>query len=610
MPGELSPSPPRAETPLEYEEDPGNTGDRENTGSGSPESSNGSGSTESSNGSNGSSASVREQLFSPEALTLLVKEGGVRYLNYLLAKADTPNSEVPDVSKVREWSYKDLLRLPKSQQKEWMDACHQELDSLRKRDVYDLVYPPPGRRIIRNRWVFDKKTDGRKRARLVAKGFSQVEGIDYEDIFSPVVRYESVRLIVALAALQQWHMSSVDVKTAFLYGELDEELFMEQPEGFVRKGHERKVFRLKRALYGLKQAALQWWRALDKSMEGMGFKRLKSDSGVFVLMRSGRPEVIVVVYVDDAIFLGRQKHLVNNYKERFMRTWECRDLGPTEEFLKMRITRHKGAISLDQKDYLKTVLERFNMQNVKEASTPLPSGYNPVPNTLPVDEKLRTRYQQVIGSLLYLMLGTRPDIAYAVTKMAQFAANPSEEHFNKALYICKYLAGTKDYKLQYGLKQHGLYGYADADWASDPGSRRSTTGYLVLLSGSAISWNSRAQKTIALSSTEAEYMSLSDTCRQLVWMRSFFKELGMPISAIPLCGDNQGAIFNASNPVQEKRTKHIDIRFHYIREKVSEGQVTLHFVPTDQNPADMFTKNLSRDNFLRCRSQLGITFTR
>jgi hypothetical protein len=203
-----------------------------------------SGPTESSNGTN-SSESVEDILFHWQGLNFLMKEGGVRYLNYLLAKADTPNSELPDISKVREWSYKDLLRLPMSQQKEWMDACHQELNSLCKRDVYDLVNPPPGRRIIHNHWVFDRKTDGWKRAHLVAKGFSQIEGIDYDDIFSPVVRYELVRLIVALAALQHWHMSSIDVKTAFLYGELDEELFMEQPEGFKKKGQEHKVFCLK-----------------------------------------------------------------------------------------------------------------------------------------------------------------------------------------------------------------------------------------------------------------------------------------------------------------------------------------------------------------------------
>jgi Reverse transcriptase (RNA-dependent DNA polymerase) len=202
-------------------------------------------------------------------------------------------------------------------------------------------------------------------------------------------------------------------------------------------------------------------------MEAMGFKCLKSDSGVFVLMCSGRPEIIVIVDVDDAVFLGRQKHLVNNYKECFMRTWECHDLGEIKEFLKMRINCLKSVITLDQKDYLMTVLKRFNMHNVKKVSTPLPSGYIPVPNKSPVDKKLHTKYQQVIGSLLYLMIGTRPDIAFAITKMAQLAANPSKEHLTKALYICKYLAGTTDYSLQYGLKEEGLYAYADADWASD-----------------------------------------------------------------------------------------------------------------------------------------------
>jgi Reverse transcriptase (RNA-dependent DNA polymerase) len=201
-----------------------------------------------------------------------MQEGGVRFLNYLLAKAVSPDSESLDVSKVREWSYRDILRMNKAQQKEWKAACQQELDSLRARDVYDLVNPPIGRKIIKNRWVFDVKTDGRKKAQLVAKGFSQVEGIDFNDIFSPVVRYETVRLILVLAALENWHISSVDVKTAFLYGELDEELYMEQPEGFKIPGKEHLVLRLKHAIYGLRQAALQWWKALDKSMAKLGFK--------------------------------------------------------------------------------------------------------------------------------------------------------------------------------------------------------------------------------------------------------------------------------------------------------------------------------------------------
>jgi hypothetical protein len=287
-------------------------------------------------------------------------------------------------------------------------------------------------------------------------------------------------------------MSSIDVKTAFLYGELDEELYMEQPEGFKRKGQEHKVFQLKKAIYGLKQATLQWWRALDKSMAEMGFRQLKSDSEIFALFGLNGIKVVVIVYVNDAIFLGPNIRDVNMAKDLFMKRWECRDLGTMKEFLRMTILRRGTTLILDQKEYLHTVLERFGMQNAKSVPTPLPSGYAPLNNTDPVDEKLHNRYQQVIGSLLYLMLGTRPDIAFAVTKMSQFAANPSQEHLNKALYICRYLIGTQDYYLSYGAKQDGIIAFADADWGSDQITRCSTSGHLVMLAGAAVSWSSRA----------------------------------------------------------------------------------------------------------------------
>jgi hypothetical protein len=276
--------------------------------------------------------------------------------------------------------------------------------------------------------------------------------------------------------------------------------------------------------------------------------------------------------------------------------------------LRMRIRRSGQNVIIDQRDYLRKILQRFGMHNAKAAATPLPQGYLPTLNTDPVDAAMRNKYQQVIGSLLYLMLGTRPDIAFAVTRMSQFAANPSKEHMDKALYIFRYLVGTQDYTLEYGRKQEGFQAFADADWGSDTSTRRSTSGFLVKLGGAAVSWTTKAQKTVALSSTEAEYMSLSDASRQLVWTRSLMQELAFELGPLPLCGDNQGAIFIASNAVQEKRTKHIDIRYHYIREVVEQGQVELYFVPTDQNPADMFTKNLTRDKFLSCRSQLGIQF--
>jgi len=316
--------------------------------------------------------------------------------------------------------------------------------------------------------------------------------------------------MIALAAQQQWHMTSVDIKTAFLYGELDEELFMEQPEGFAVKGQEHKVFRLKRALYGLKQAALQWWKVLDKSMERLGFRCTKSDSGIFLLTSAHGPCVIIIVYINDAIFMGPDHHFTNHKKAQFMKEWDCQDLGDTKEFLQMRIHRQGKLISLEQKDYLRTVLECFNMHNARAAPTPLPQGYVPTPNESPENPKHKSHYQQVIGSLLYLMLGTCPDIAFAVTKMSQFAANPSEEHLSKALYICHYLIGTADYSLTYGRSRDGIIAYADSDWGSVH-TRRSNTGYIVLMSGAAVSWQSKAQKTIALSSTEAEYMALSQT---------------------------------------------------------------------------------------------------
>src|ERR1700744_3153357 len=243
-----------------------------------------------------------------------------------------------------------------------------------------------------------------------------------------------------------------------------------------------------------------------------------------------------------------------------MKIWECRDLGDTKEFLCMHILHSKGKILIDQKDYLQKVLQRFNLLNAKSVPTPLPEGYHPAPNMGTATPELRPSYQQVIGSLLYIMIGTRPDIAYAVTKMAQFAANPNKEHLDRALYICRYLLGTSKYTLVYdGKGGGGLIGFADSDWASDPITRKSTTGYLVKLANDVFCWNSRAQKSIALSSTEAEYMSLCDTSRQLVWVRLLFSELGINLQPIPLCRDNQGSIFLASNPVQEKRIRCIDI---------------------------------------------------
>jgi hypothetical protein len=389
-------------------------------------------------------------------LETLVKEGGNKSIHYLLAQA-------VDIKKnPRELQYRNILRLkdsnPKSFQ-EWQTAMEAEIKALNDRNVWELVNLPQNRKPIKCRWVYDIKTDGRKRGRLVTKGFSQIPGIDFEETFSPVARFETVRLLLALSALEDWEIEALDVKTAFLYGNLDEELYMEQPEGFIVKGQEGK----------------------------------------------------------------------------------------------------------DQINYAKKVVERFGQQNAKPTYVPLPVGYQPKANEGTAKPEQRSYYQSIIGSLLYLAPGTQPDIVHAVIMMSQFMVNPSEDHINKSLHIVRYVNKNLDSKIGYdGKQEEGFIAYADADWASDHISRKSVTGYIIKLAGGAVSWVSQKQKTVALSSTEAEYMCLSDTTRQIVWIESLFKELNFDISNVALCGDNQGAIFLASNPAQEHRSKHIDIRYHYI----------------------------------------------
>ncbi|KAJ3502676.1 hypothetical protein NMY22_g18509 [Coprinellus aureogranulatus] len=273
----------------------------------------------------------------------------------------------------------------------------------------------------------------------------------------------------------------------------------------------------------------------------------------------------------------------------------------------MRIKHSHGKIYLDQTSYLEKIVLRFGMQNAKAARTPMPEGYKPMVNEKPLNPELRALFLSLIGSLLYLMLGTRPDIAYAVTRLAQFSANPSQEHVDKAKYIFWYLVGTKNYALVYnGPGEQGLIGFTDSDYAEDPNFRRSITGNIVMLAGCAISWRSRGQKTVAQSSTEAEYMALAELARQVMWVKRLFGEMGIHLTATPVCSDNQGAIFDASNAVQEKRIKHIDVRYHYIRECVEDGNLEVLFVPGSDNVADLFTKALGWVKFERLRKMTGL----
>ena len=273
----------------------------------------------------------------------------------------------------------------------------------------------------------------------------------------------------------------------------------------------------------------------------------------------------------------------------------------------MRIRREGRKLILDQQDYLDKIVKCFDMQESNTAYTPLPSGYELEENKEKATDAFCQEYQSVIGSLLYIMIGTRPDISFAVTKMAQFSANPSPKHMRAAKHIIAYLKTTPKMSLVFdGASNKGLIASTNSDWASNKISQPSQTEYFFQLAGASFSWQSQAQKTVALSSTEAGYMALSDCSQQAVWIKSLLSELGINVLPIHIAGDNQGSLFIGSNPVMEKRSKHIDIRYHYIQQCLDEKKISLYFVEGSKNPADMFTKNLGRVKFLEFRSKLGI----
>ena len=496
---------------------------------------------------------------------------------------------------------------------EWMEACQYEIDALAKNGTWELVNLPHGQKAVNSKWVFKLKSDGHYRARLVAKGFTQIPGIDFDETFSPVARFESLRMLLALAALEDWHIHQMDVKSAFLNGELEEEIYMEQPKGFINAGQETLVCRLKKALYGLKQASRAWNLQFHGVLVGLSFKRTHADAGVYVRHQHGGEGIqIIILYVDDITLLGTSHEGIERTKKKLSERYEMTDLGEIQSYLGMRIMHDRGnhRIEVDQSRYIQDVLVRFEMADTNAHSTPLPSGADVhlVKYTGQASSSDIKYYQSLIGSLLYIQIGTRPDIAFAVSRLAQYAANPSSQHLKLAKYVLSYLAGTKDMCIRYdGAEGEGLHGYSDSSLGDQTDDRHSTSGYVFLLGNGAISWSSRKQRTVAQNTTEAEYMAMTDAANQAVWYQSFLGELGYTCDEpIPLHGDNKGAIDLALNPVTGRRSKHIDIRYHAIREYIERGTIVLERTPTAEMLADGFTKPLARRPMLSHNEDMGL----
>ncbi|KZV22485.1 hypothetical protein F511_19705 [Dorcoceras hygrometricum] len=414
----------------------------------------------------------------------------------------------------------------------------EELEALDRNKTWDLVTLPRGRKAIGNRWVYKIKRDGnnqveRYRARLVVKGYAQKEGIDFNEIFSLVVRLNTVRVVLALCAVFDLHLEQLDVKTAFLHGDLEEEIYMLQPEGFAETGKENLVCRLKKSLYGLKQAPRCWYKRFDSYIMSLGYNRLSADPCTYFKRSGGNDYIILLLYVDDMLVAGPNKDRVQELKAQLAREFDMKDLGPANKILGMQVHRDRSnrKIWLSQTNYLQKFLHRFNMQDSKPISTPLPVNFKLSSDMCPSNEAERMEmsripYASAVGSLMFAMICTRPDIAQAVGAVSRYMANPGREHWSTVKRILRYIKGTSNAALCFGGSYLTLRGYVDSDYAGDPDKRKSTTGYVFTLAGGAVSWVSKLQTVVALSTTEAEYMAATQACKETIWIQRLLEELG------------------------------------------------------------------------------------
>ena len=497
----------------------------------------------------------------------------------------------------------------------WKEAAESELESLKKNGTYNVVELPKGKKALKNKWVFKVKTrvDGslKYKARLVIKGFLQKEGVDYSETFAPVVKYKSLRLLLGIANQRNMEVHQMDVTTAFLHGDLEEEIYMVPPEGMEVKG---KVWKLERSLYGLKQAPRCWNKKIDQFLVAEGFYRNTTDYATYSKGKREK-QVILALYVDDLLIMSETLQEVLKVKVALSRRFEMVDFGEVNTVLGMRVTRdrERGLLQIDQEKYAEEVLKRFNMEDCKPISIPLSPGDKLSQEQGAFTEAERRAmevipYRQVIGSLMYLMVCTRPDLASAIGLLSRFMQDPGRAHWEAAKRVLRYIQHTKHLGLHYGRKQDlELVGFCDSDWGGDQDKRKSTTGYVFLVGGGAFSWCSKRQGAVALSSCEAEYYASSQAAAEVAWQRQFLEEIGMKLEEpITVGSDSQSALNLIGNPVYHEKTKHIGIRFHYVREQVQKKEVEFVYVPTEFQVADALTKAVPRLKLEYCRKRMGV----
>jgi histone deacetylase 1/2 len=497
----------------------------------------------------------------------------------------------------------------------WRTAMQQEFDALLRNKTWTLVPRPRDARVLSGKWVWKNKTgaDGtfeRCKARWVVRGDRQQPGVDFDETFSPVVKPATIRTVLSIIASRQWPAHQLDVSNAFLHGNLTERVYCQQPPGFEDPARPHDVCLLSRSLYGLRQAPRAWFNRFVEHVVSIGFKQSHTDSSLFIYTR-GNTMAYLLIYVDDMILSASTQDLLQHLVRSLQSAFAVKDMGPVSYFLGIDIKRTREGFMLSQSSYTLDVLQRAGMANCKPVATPADTSSK---TSTTDDEALNKSdaswYRSMAGALQYLTL-TRPDIAYAVQQLCLHMHAPTVSHCSMLKRVLRYLQGTATLGLHLlASTAPTITAYTDADWAGCPDTRRSTSGFAVFLGDSLVSWSSKRQTTVSRSSAEAEYRGVANAVSECTWLRHLLRELHYDATKATIVDcDNISSVYMARNPVHHRRTKHIEIDIHFVREKVALGELRVLQIPSARQFADIFTKGLPTALFEDFRSSLCVGTT-
>ncbi|GKA88869.1 putative ribonuclease H-like domain-containing protein [Tanacetum coccineum] len=475
----------------------------------------------------------------------------------------------------------------------WVEAMQEELLQFKLQQVWVLVDLPNGAKVIGTKWVYRNKKDERgvvvrNKARLVAQGHRQEEGIDYDEVFAPVARLEAIRLFLAFASYMGFIVYQMDVKSAFLYGTIEEEVYVSQPPGFVDPDHPKKVYKVVKALYGLHQAPRAWYATLSTFLEKHGYRRGTIDKTLFI-KKDKKDIILVQIYVDDIIFGSTKKSWSDEFEALMKGRFQMSAMGELTFFLGLQVKQSQEGIFISQDKYVAEILKKFDFVSVKSAVTPMETKAPLAQDEGGPDVDLHL-YRSMIGCLMYLT-ASRPDIMYAVCACSRFQVTPKVSHLYAVKRIFKYIKGKPKLGLWYPRESPlDLVAYSDSDYAAANLDRKSTTGGCQFLGRRLISWQCKKQTIVATSTTEAEYVAAASCCGQVLWLQNQLLDYGFNFMNTIIHIDNQSTICIIKNPVYHSKTKHIEIRHHFIRDCYEKKLIQVQKIHTDLNVADLLTK--------------------